>query len=115
MLAVYGLRPRELFINPKIDWWLSEDNTDMTWKVDRDCKTGEREALPLYKQWIADFDLINPKHSQMLIDAVDKKYKNNYAHITALTQKTSPEIKKPLSMNAERFLVEYLSPTRREA
>ena len=89
MLAVYGLRPRELFINPNIDWWLSEDNTDMTWKVDRDCKTGEREALPLYKQWIADFDLRNPKYSQMLVNAVNKKDKNNYAHITALTQRVS--------------------------
>ncbi len=89
MLAVYGLRPRELFINPNVDWWLSKDNADMTWKVDRDCKTGEREALPLYKQWIADFDLKNPKYSEMLIDAVNKKDKKNHAQITALTQRVS--------------------------
>ncbi|MDY6900503.1 MAG: site-specific integrase, partial [Cyanobacteriota bacterium] len=89
MLAVYGLRPRELFINPNVDWWLSEQNTDMTWKVDRDCKTGEREALPLYRQWIADFDLRNPKYVQMLVDAVNKKDKNNHAQITALTQRVS--------------------------
>ncbi len=89
MLAVYGLRPRELFINPNIDWWLSADNADMTWKVDKDCKTGEREALPLYKEWIADFDLKNPKYSKMLIDAVNKKDKNNHAEITALTQRVS--------------------------
>ena len=89
MLAVYGLRPRELFINPNVDWWLNQDNTNMTWKVDRDCKTGEREALPLYKQWIADFDLRNPKYSQMLVDAVNKKDKNNYAQITGLTQRVS--------------------------
>ena len=89
MLAVYGLRPRELFINPKVDWWLNQDNTNMTWKVDRNCKTGEREALPLYKQWIADFDLRNPKYSQMLVDAVNKKDKNNYAQITGLTQRVS--------------------------
>ncbi|MEO1185903.1 MAG: site-specific integrase, partial [Cyanobacteria bacterium J06636_27] len=89
MLAVYGLRPRELFINPNVDWWLNQDNTNMTWKVDRDCKTGEREALPLYKQWIADFDLRNPKYSQMLVDAVNKKDINNYAQITGLTQRVS--------------------------
>ncbi len=89
MLAVYGLRPRELFINPNVDWWLSEENADMTWKVDRDCKTGEREALPLYKQWIADFDLRNPKYSEMLIDAIDKKDQKNHAQITALTQRVS--------------------------
>jgi hypothetical protein len=89
MLAVYGLRPRELFINPNVDWWLSEENADMTWKVDRDCKTGEREALPLYKQWVADFDLRNLKYSEMLIDAVNKKDKKNHAQITALTQRVS--------------------------
>ncbi len=89
MLAVYGLRPRELFINPNIDWWLSEDNADMTWKVDRDCKTGEREALPLYKQWIADFDLRNPKYAEMLVDVINQKDKNNHAQITALTQRVS--------------------------
>lgn len=89
MLAVYGLRPRELFINPNIDWWLNEDNADITWKVNRDCKTGEREALPLHKQWIADFDLRNPKYAKMLVDAVNKKDKNNYAQITALTQRVS--------------------------
>ncbi len=89
MLAVYGLRPRELFINPNVDWWLSAENADMTWKVSRDCKTGEREALPLYKQWIADFDLRNPKYLEMLVDAVNKKDKNNHAQITALTQRIS--------------------------
>ncbi|AFY58629.1 phage integrase family protein [Rivularia sp. PCC 7116] len=89
MLSVYGLRPRELFINPNIEWWLSEQNADMTWKVDRNCKTGEREALPLYKQWITDFDLRNPKYAKMLVDAVNKKDKNNHAQITALTQRVS--------------------------
>lgn len=89
MLAVYGLRPRELFVNPNIDWWLNEDNADITWKVDKDCKTGEREALPLYKQWIADFDLRNPKYTKMLVDAINKKDFNNHAQITGLTQRVS--------------------------
>lgn len=89
MLAVFGLRPRELFINPDIDWWLSQDNVDLTWKVDKDCKTGEREALPLYKQWIEDFDLRNPKYLEMLATAISKKDKNNHAEITALIQRIS--------------------------
>ncbi len=89
MLAVFGLRPRELFTNPDIDWWLSPENVDLTWKVHKDCKTGEREALPLYKQWIEEFDLKNPKYLEMLARAISKKDNTNYAEITALTQRVS--------------------------
>ena len=89
MLAVFGLRPRELFINPDIDWWLSEENIDFTWKVDKDCKTGEREALPLHKQWVADFDLRNPQYLEMLATVISSKDKNNHAQITGLTQRVS--------------------------
>jgi len=89
MLAVFGLRPRELFINPDIDWWLSKENVDLTWKVDKDCKTGERQALPLHKQWIEEFDLRNPKYLAMLVDAISKKDKNKHTEITALTQRVS--------------------------
>jgi hypothetical protein len=59
MLATYGLRPRELFMNPNIDWWLSPENTDNTWKVHEDTKTGQRYALPLKKEWVLLFDLTN--------------------------------------------------------
>ncbi|MBW4641570.1 MAG: site-specific integrase [Goleter apudmare HA4340-LM2] len=89
MLAVFGLRPRELFVNPDIDWWLSQENVDFTWKVHKDCKTGERQALPLYKQWIEAFDLRNPKYLEMLATAISKKDKNKHAEITALTQRVS--------------------------
>ncbi|MEA5514206.1 site-specific integrase [Nodularia sp. UHCC 0506] len=89
MLAVFGLRPRELFINPDIDWWLSEENTDLTWKVHKDCKTGERQALPLYKQWISEFDLRNPKYLEMLTTTISKKDHTNHAEITTLTQRVS--------------------------
>ncbi len=89
MLAAFGLRPRELFINPDIDWWLSQENTDLTWKVHKDCKTGERQALPLYRQWIEDFDLRNPKYLEMLRGAIAKKDNTNHAEITALTQRVS--------------------------
>ncbi|MBX9253257.1 site-specific integrase [Desmonostoc muscorum CCALA 125] len=89
MLAVFGLRPRELFINPDIDWWLSQENLDFTWKVHKDSKTGEREALPLHKQWIEEFDLRNPKYLEMLAVEISKKDNTNYAEITALTQRIS--------------------------
>ena len=89
MLAVFGLRPREIFLNPDLNWWLSKDNIDLTWKVDQDCKTGEREALPLYKEWIDEFDLRNPKYLEMLADAISKKNKNNHAEMTSLTQRVS--------------------------
>ncbi|BAZ51935.1 phage integrase family protein, XisA [Nostoc sp. NIES-4103] len=89
MLAVFGLRPRELFTNPDIDWWLSSENVDLTWKVHKDCKTGERQALPLYKQWISEFDLKNPKYLEMLSTAINKKDNSNHAEITALTQRVS--------------------------
>ena len=57
MLATYGLRPREIFVNPDLDWWLSSDNTINTWRVNEECKTGEREALPLYPRWVETFNL----------------------------------------------------------
>jgi hypothetical protein len=57
MLATYGLRPHELITHPDIDWWLSSNNKDDTWKVHKDCKTGAREAFPLNKHWIEMFGL----------------------------------------------------------
>ncbi len=57
MLATYGLRPREIFVNPDLNWWLSADNTMNTWRVNQECKTGEREALPLYPRWVETFQL----------------------------------------------------------
>jgi len=59
------------------------------WKVDKNCKTGEREALPLYKEWIDEFDLRNPKYLEMLALAISKKDQNNHAEITALIQRVS--------------------------
>ncbi|MEM7713385.1 MAG: site-specific integrase [Cyanobacteria bacterium P01_A01_bin.68] len=61
MLATFGLRPRELFVKPDINWWISEQNTDSTWKVDKDTKTGYREVIPFVPEWIELFDLKNPR------------------------------------------------------
>ncbi len=72
MLATYGLRPREVFVNPDIEHWLS--SSENTWKVDKDNKTGARKVFPLYPEWIQKFDLKNPEYLQMLKDVLlDKK------------------------------------------
>lgn len=66
MIAVFGLRPQEIIINPNIEWWQSPANKNQTWKVDKNCKTSQRECLPLYLEWIELFDLKNPRYLQML-------------------------------------------------
>ena len=63
MLATYGLRPLEIFVKPDLDWWLSSDNTMNTWRVNEECKTGDREALPLYPRWIESFNLKNDQEA----------------------------------------------------
>ncbi|MDZ8108450.1 MAG: integrase [Nostoc sp. DedQUE12a] len=73
MLATYGLRPREIFVNPDLDWWLSSDNTMNTWRVNEECKTGEREALPLYPRWVETFNL---KTDIEAIELLKAKIKN---------------------------------------
>jgi len=73
MLATYGLRPRELFVNPDVNWWLSPDNTDNTWKVAPETKTGYREVVPLHPDWVELFDLKNPELLNLLIIQVDGK------------------------------------------
>jgi integrase len=57
MLATYGLRPIEIFVKPDLDWWLSSENTMNTWRVNEECKTGARDALPLYPRWVEEFSL----------------------------------------------------------
>ncbi|WP_353930913.1 site-specific integrase [Okeanomitos corallinicola TIOX110] len=68
MLATYGCRPRELFLYPDFQHWLSENKT---WKVHELCKTGEREALPLYDSWIELFDLKNPQVVKLVQDYIN--------------------------------------------
>ncbi len=66
MLATYGLRPHELFKHPNIEWWLSPENTNNTWKVNDITKTGYREVLPLPSSWINTFELKNKKNVEIL-------------------------------------------------
>ncbi|MEA5595476.1 site-specific integrase [Rivularia sp. UHCC 0363] len=73
MLATYGLRPRELFVNPDIEHWLNTKNINHTWKVDSETKTGSREVLPFYPEWLEKFDLKNIEYLQMLKEIVEDK------------------------------------------
>jgi hypothetical protein len=72
MLATFGLRPRELFVQPDINWWLSPQNIDNTWKVHKDTKTGYREVIPFVPEWIELFDLKNPQPLKNLDKKVAK-------------------------------------------
>ncbi|NJR16502.1 MAG: site-specific integrase [Calothrix sp. CSU_2_0] len=72
MLATFGLRPRELFVQPDINWWISPQNADNTWKVHKDTKTGYREVIPFVPEWIELFDLKNPQPLKILDKKVAK-------------------------------------------
>lgn len=87
MLATYGLRPREIFVNPDLDWWLSSENVMNTWRVNEECKTGEREALPLYPRWVESFNLKTDREAIELLktkiaDKVTSKQINAVRHGT---------------------------------
>ena len=72
MLATYGLRPREIFVKPDINWWMSAQNKDNTWKVHKDTKTGYREVIPFVPEWIELFDLKNPQPLKILDRKISK-------------------------------------------
>jgi integrase len=73
MLATYGLRPREIFVKPDIDWWFSTENKDNTWKVHPETKTGYREVLPLHPEWVQLFNLKDVECLQLLNHQVSNK------------------------------------------
>jgi integrase len=87
MLATYGVRPREIFVSPDLDWWLSSENVINTWRVNEECKTGEREALPLYPHWVESFNLKTDREAIELLktkiaDKVTSKQINAARHGT---------------------------------
>lgn len=59
LLAIYGLRPREIVNHPDLDWLMSPDNHYRTFKVHESNKTGYREVFPFVPEWIELFDLKN--------------------------------------------------------
>lgn len=67
LMATYGIRPREAINKPNIDWFLSSENTDNTWKVHELNKTGYREVLPFVPEWVSLFNLKNKMALSMLL------------------------------------------------
>jgi len=66
LLAIYGLRPREIINQPDLDWLISSDNIHNTFKVHSDNKTGYREVFPFVPEWIELFDLKNEENIDYL-------------------------------------------------
>ena len=66
LLAIYGLRPREVINNPDLEWLISSENKHNTFKVHESNKTGYREVFPFVPEWIEFFDLKNQKNIEKL-------------------------------------------------
>ncbi len=66
LLAIYGLRPREVVNNPDLNWLLSSENKHNTFKVHESNKTGYREVFPFVPEWIELFDLKNQESIEKL-------------------------------------------------
>lgn len=84
MVATYGLRPEEIFINLNLKEYISTTNIISIFHVDKACKTGERKVLPLRPEWVELFDLKNPKVLQTsakkletIISWVNKKFRKS--------------------------------------
>lgn len=103
MLATYGLRPRELFVKPDLDWWLSPDNVNNTWKVSKDTKTGYREVIPFMPDWVELFNLKNQK----ALDILTVRIKNRSGEL-----RNSDELSSLISLcsNYFKFLEHNFSP-----
>ena len=72
LIATYGLRPREVFNQPDLEWFLSSDNTDFIWKVHKSNKTGYREVLPFVPEWVELFELKNPEAISLLSQKIEQ-------------------------------------------
>lgn len=72
LIATYGLRPREVFNQPDLEWFLSDENTDFTWKVHKSNKTGYREVVPFVPEWVELFKLKNPEYIYLLNQKLEK-------------------------------------------
>ncbi|MGB7376994.1 MAG: site-specific integrase [Rivularia sp. (in: cyanobacteria)] len=72
LIATYGLRPREIFNQPDLEWFLSNENTDCTWKVHKSNKTGYREVLPFVPEWVKLFELKNLEAIYLLNQKIEQ-------------------------------------------
>ncbi|MCJ8281979.1 MAG: site-specific integrase [Rivularia sp. ALOHA_DT_140] len=72
LIAVYGLRPREIMNQPDLNWLVSSENENSTFKVHESNKTGYREVFPFVSEWIELFDIKNQENINLLKDYVDR-------------------------------------------
>ncbi|MEO0838766.1 MAG: site-specific integrase [Cyanobacteria bacterium J06643_5] len=84
LLAIYGLRPREIFNQPDLDWLVAGENKHNTFKVHESNKTGYREVFPFVPEWIELFDLFNQDNINLL-----KKYILEVKNFKSLDSKVS--------------------------
>lgn len=68
LLAIYGLRPREIVNKPDFNWLLSSDNIRNTFKVHPDNKTGYREIVPFVPEWVDLFNIKNEENIRLFQD-----------------------------------------------
>ncbi|MGD1911881.1 MAG: site-specific integrase [Rivularia sp. (in: cyanobacteria)] len=73
LIAVYGLRPREIMNQPDLNWLVSSENEHSTFKVHESNKTGHREVFPFVAEWIEFFDIKNQEHINLLKDYVERQ------------------------------------------
>lgn len=73
LIAVYGLRPREVMNQADLDWLISSENEHSTFKVHESNKTGYRQVFPFVSEWIELFDLKNQENIHLLKDYVDRE------------------------------------------
>lgn len=87
LLAVYGLRPREVFNKPDIEWLLSPENTSNTFKVHESNKTGYREVLPFKPEWVDLFELKDEETLHRLQKRTESL--NNHKQLNAICNQNS--------------------------
>ena len=101
LIATYGLRPREVFNQPDLKWFLSSDNTDNTWKVHKSNKTGYREVLPFVTEWVELFELKNPEAIHLLNQKIENI--SSFQELSHLVQTNARWFRKILNLPFEPY------------
>ncbi|MEM7727097.1 MAG: site-specific integrase [Cyanobacteria bacterium P01_A01_bin.45] len=101
LIATYGLRPREVFNQPDLEWFLSNDNTDNIWKVHKSNKTGYREVLPFVPEWVELFELKNSEAIYLLTQKIEKI--ESFHELSHLVQTNSRWFRRILDLPFEPY------------
>ena len=101
LIATYGLRPREVFNQPDLEWFLSDENTDCTWKVHKSNKTGYREVVPFVLEWVELFELKNPEAIDLLKQKTEQI--NSFHELSHLVQTNARWFRRILDLPFEPY------------